>query len=906
MASAQPGSSRKLPPQRACDVCRKKKGDGTKMPDYKCSNCITFGTECTYDAASKRPTTKRYVESLETRLKKMEELLLQVRQYSHVTPSRSNEPLPAMGRPHNENNAQPICCPPTAITSPVFGPTTESDADDLDASDNEMEASLKLIDMNFRRLGVHDRPHAIPYFGKSSSIMLLNSAVDMKLQYTGVNTPLFPPFGPTSNASGECGVRLPIDDRPTPSGFPPSDLLDALVAAYFKTLNIYVPLLHRQTFDQGVAEGLHLRDPGFGAVVLLVCANGARWIESSDPRLSEYGSQSKPGWVWFIQVEKARKSPFATPQLYDLQKYILMGEYIAGYSPPHTTWTIVGLGIRVALDLGIHRKKTYSSMSRVDGELWKRAFWCLVAFDRSTSFLLGRPCALQDEDFDVDLVEECDDEYWDGDDPITPFKQPPGKPSTLSFLNCLNRLMQILAFASRTIYSINKSKALLGFVGEEWEEKIVAELDSALNKWIDTVPDHLRWDPHRDDPTFMTQSAALYCTYYQLQIFVHRPFLPTLSKSSRLSLPSLAICTNAARSCVHVNDVQYRRTGFPNVFNRLPIFTAGIVLLLNLWAGKRAGFSNQSAVADVQKCLDMLEILESDYRVPGRLWDLLNMLYSAGDFKAPESEAGRKRARDPDESAPSHDSQPSGRYYERAGNISSSTSKKQHLADPLIKSEASASGPSKPNGASTSWRAGNADSPSPLELPMHTEELERVPFHQGFSPFYDPTYAQEIQKQPEAGLATALSGISHSRVQSNSSGTAMTIDSAGTQPTIGPYQAGPATFANPYVSAAHVVPPSASQSQETASQFAQRESAASRRSSEQHPTGGFGMLGVGLQALTQEDLALADDTLELWSVAPMSMNNWGDWGAFINNVSSSVLGPPPASHDAEGQNGPVF
>ena len=39
-------------------------------------------------------------------------------------------------------------------------------------------------------------------------------------------------------------------------------------------------------------------------------------------------------------------------------------------------------------------------------------------------------------------------------------------------------------------YSINKSKALLGFVGQQWEQHIVAELDSALNKWVDSVPDH--------------------------------------------------------------------------------------------------------------------------------------------------------------------------------------------------------------------------------------------------------------------------------------------------------------------------------------------------------------------------------------------------------------------------------
>ncbi len=42
-------------------------------------------------------------------------------------------------------------------------------------------------------------------------------------------------------------------------------------------------------------------------------------------------------------------------------------------------------------------------------------------------------------------------------------------------------------------YSINKSKILLGFVGHQWEKRIVAELDSALSKWIDSVPIHCAW-----------------------------------------------------------------------------------------------------------------------------------------------------------------------------------------------------------------------------------------------------------------------------------------------------------------------------------------------------------------------------------------------------------------------------
>lgn len=53
--------------------------------------------------------------------------------------------------------------------------------------------------------------------------------------------------------------------------------------------------------------------------------------------------------------------------------------------------------------------------------------------------------------FDLDLPTECDDEYWLSEDPETVFRQPPDKPSIISYLNCSLRLSQIASFAMRTI-----------------------------------------------------------------------------------------------------------------------------------------------------------------------------------------------------------------------------------------------------------------------------------------------------------------------------------------------------------------------------------------------------------------------------------------------------------------------
>ena len=46
-------------------------------------------------------------------------------------------------------------------------------------------------------------------------------------------------------------------------------------------------------------------------------------------------------------------------------------------SARQASWTIVGLGIRMAQDVGVHRRKVYTlaATQTVDQELWKRAFW---------------------------------------------------------------------------------------------------------------------------------------------------------------------------------------------------------------------------------------------------------------------------------------------------------------------------------------------------------------------------------------------------------------------------------------------------------------------------------------------------------------------------------------------------
>lgn len=136
-----------------------------------------------------------------------------------------------------------------------------------------------------------------------------------------------------------------LEDTVAPfKDFPPQDLMDSLVEHYFREMNDYFPLLHEPTFKQCIQNGFHHRHGAFGATVLLVCANGARF--SDDPRVLWQGSENRQsaGWKWFDMVERVHKSFIAYAHVYDLQIRVVRrsasrSQYLAGASRSTRTCT---------------------------------------------------------------------------------------------------------------------------------------------------------------------------------------------------------------------------------------------------------------------------------------------------------------------------------------------------------------------------------------------------------------------------------------------------------------------------------------------------------------------------------------------------------------------------------------
>ena len=117
--------------------------------------------------------------------------------------------------------------------------------------------------------------------------------------------------------------------------------------------------------------------------------------------------------------------------------------------------------------------------------------------------------------FDLEFPVECDDEYWEHSDPSKRFKQPPGIPSRVTFYILVERLMGLIDIVLRAVvrtsdsqiepalrlkmfqYPLTKQKILYttqeGLDHSELTRCILNEADSALNKWMDIIPDHRKF-----------------------------------------------------------------------------------------------------------------------------------------------------------------------------------------------------------------------------------------------------------------------------------------------------------------------------------------------------------------------------------------------------------------------------
>ncbi|OCH85825.1 hypothetical protein OBBRIDRAFT_282612 [Obba rivulosa] len=516
------------------------------------------------------------------------------------------------------------------------------------------------------------------YHGKASGLHLLGVREREDGRHEGgiwrfPKARVWPPLppGPAKEAADLYTPRLP--DEKTQ---------ELLLELYFTYVHPALPIVHKQSFlddlrsgnraaldspysaDSQVSEGaspLSAASPRIVArrrvptlLLLAMFASAARYVATDEPPPGG-GAMWPAGDTYLEDAKVLLDRTYAQSCPSTCQALLLLAYREVGIGAMAQAWLYVGMAIRMAQDLGMHKRaETWRSIGRdlfTPAELQerRRIWYGCVVMDKYVSAYIGRPVAIFEQDFDTELpsVEDPEElELWQphpspsppGDDPNPPRREMAPVPGHI--ISCFNesvKLSLILSTVMQTLYCIRPHCC---------RSSELSRLDKSLSKWYHELPEHLQFDPASPKhPAPPPHILTLHMQYWCTVILLHRPFIrhiqntvnsPASSASKDSETPANSrknydMCVQAANHVtsivsVYVENYCAKRS---SVYLSYYVFTAGVMHVATLMAYP----GDPQARIGLNKCMDVLKRMQN---VWPSAWRALELLQGSKANQGPE------------------------------------------------------------------------------------------------------------------------------------------------------------------------------------------------------------------------------------------------------------------------------
>ncbi|KAL7627546.1 hypothetical protein AAE478_001739 [Parahypoxylon ruwenzoriense] len=430
----------------ACNRCRLRKNRcDQKLPS--CASCEKARVACVgYDPITKREIPRSYVFYLETRVDQLETLL---RANNIKFPPADN--LEYCSRPGADGGFGKS---PTDGASATVPPITETSGSSKPPnSSGEMEKQNKVVKPG----GSGGQRHLGSANGISFARVVFaavqSSVGDQRSNSDKAGVRPYRPLAGNGAAAPGTSMRdsfFGLHTRPNirPAEFPPRDLAIKLVELYFEHANPQIPVLHRgdfmQMFERAYAEEGRIRGPKELYMLNMVYAIGGGIImdaQTASPKVAgEEKKQAQPEEYHasaVVHLEACLSN--SGGGLEELQAVLLLANFALLRPVPPGLWYIVGVAVRLAVDLGLHYEDgkdpefdfAESAKIKADGagdkareaylrergrreyirDLRRRLWWCTYSFDRLVSTCVGRPFGVSDQVITTEFPSLLDDHY---------------------------------------------------------------------------------------------------------------------------------------------------------------------------------------------------------------------------------------------------------------------------------------------------------------------------------------------------------------------------------------------------------------------------------------------------------------------------------------------------------------
>ncbi|SMR46582.1 unnamed protein product [Zymoseptoria tritici ST99CH_3D1] len=375
--------------EKACNECQRRKTRCIPSEDdSRCAFCQRAGKACVFEKPPARtPLTRQNLDQAEARCRQLEEVL--TRREAEMYSNHANG---------GENPQQPAH---KAHAADHHAGEGNADYEWNEASDHE--AREQSSDSDHARDGMAaltSRNAGSGYLGTSSGHELLQSVSSFLPPATGAGrrSKSAAQETPNSNASGH---GLPPSSYA--SSLSASSIQEVLISAYFTRYNSSYPILNEKSFrDQCASRKSLPRSSSWHITYYAVLAMG-EWLSGS-------GADDSPSLYYEAARSLLKPEVLESGSINNVQAFLILGNYLQKTDRPNTGYNYLGIALRLAMGIGLHRELPSTSTAGPSKRHRRRIlFWVLYCFDSWFNITTGRPSLLSDATFDVRMPHNAEE-----------------------------------------------------------------------------------------------------------------------------------------------------------------------------------------------------------------------------------------------------------------------------------------------------------------------------------------------------------------------------------------------------------------------------------------------------------------------------------------------------------------
>ncbi|KAF7549532.1 hypothetical protein G7Z17_g6324 [Cylindrodendrum hubeiense] len=353
------------------------------------------------------------------------------------------------------------------------------------------------------------------------------------------------------------------------TALPPREVVDFLTTAFFDYAQANYFCIHPEIFSRKLTafyDGTHefeahewsssRRSVEFISVLFMVLAMGSQFADVGVDNRWQAANQDEVmvedllsshdlsrikvpvpahnlGWRFYEVSRKLLPDIICSSSMASVQVCTLQGIYLPSTTSRDAGYNLLGLALRMAINMGLHRSFVASSLHAHVRELRNRLWWTIYVAERLYSVEMGRPLSLSDSEIDAPFPAQMPE--WNDCN---------RGPANLDGLIAMARICRLLGRIVEAVY--NRASAEKGAI---IRPKVFHQLKRELEQWKRELPNYVHLE------NFTTRSEAhLALTYEQAIILLTRSCLnysaAICQSDNTLGPEAIGFLRQQAKQCV--------------------------------------------------------------------------------------------------------------------------------------------------------------------------------------------------------------------------------------------------------------------------------------------------------------------------------------------------------------------